>query len=589
VPSRKRSLLNRAARMSLVVIGLTAVAAPAVATASTARPAGAKKISSNRLRHVGQIVCAQLTSSTQWVPGTSLSGYFVAHENQAQNYAKLARKAKGKKRQKLNANAERYRRLAKGQQTRCYFPASPTKSTIASPASTVQSGASTPSPGTPSTPDPGLPGGETPAPAAPPTPLRFDVSGAAGLALGDQTAARATGGSSTIAAAATTTASNLVAVDETGRTHDAVASGSATISQFLIAANNKVYVVFSTPVDLDNASPTAPWTPDSRCLIAVIDPASGVPTCIDSRLGYVPPHQQGGNALIQYGAGAIYYRGFTTTGKTVLRRYLNGVATDLINDNISLGDFLVRQDGSVFITGSSSTGASWTRRITPSGGLQNIRSTNSTFLRAFPDGNVYMGFWNTGDFGVRRYETATSSLDPKFWIGSTMNPDAESYFSTSDYCSGGQAPYGFCGWSGTFIKGTYQTSDDKIFAVAGGAGDGVLMQYYPDVSAPATAVTKVSVAQSANNNLLLAGHNDQDQNVLTLYNTATGTERQLLGPDNEIEIYHLSYRANGNKVLFDGLRFADNKYVFGQVDLTTSTVTVSATTTGKWADFQTFG
>ena len=142
---------------------------------------------------------------------------------------------------------------------------------------------------------------------------------------------------------------------------------------------------------------------------------------------------------------------------------------------------------------------------------------------------------------------------------------------------------------GASIKGTYLTGDGKVFAVAGSGADGSLMQYYPDVRVPTTAVTKVSVAQSVITNLILAGRNQQDKNVLTLYNTSTGTERQLLGPENEIEIYHLNYVASGNKVLFDGLRFADNKYVLGQVDLNTNEVTVSATTAGKWADFQTFG
>ena len=386
--------------------------------------------------------------------------------------------------------------------------------------------------------------------------------------------------------ATTASGSNLVAVDGTGRTHDAVGSGSAAISRFLIAPNDKVYVVFSSPVDLDNASPMA-WSTAARCLIAVVDPASGVPTCVDSQLGYINwSGQQGNNPPIQFdAAGAIYYTGYTTTGKTVLRRYLNGVATDLINDNISVYDFLVRPDGSVFLTGTSSTGASWVRRISPSGGLQNLGSTRSSFLSAFPDGNIYIG-----QGVVRRYLTASNAIDPKSWIGYTGSPDAE-YFTYSSFCSSGQVPYpsGFCNSYGSSIKGTYLTGDGKVFAVAGYGADGSLMQYYPDVRVPTTTVTKVSVAESVITNMILAGRNEQDQNVLTLYNTSTDTERQLLGPDNEIEIYHLNYVARDNKVLFDGLRFADNKYVLGQVDLSTNEVTVSATTSGKWADFQTFG
>ena len=156
------SLLNRAARVSLVLVGLMAVATPAVATAASPRPAGAKMLSSDKVRQVGHVVCGRFFSARYWVPGTRLKkGYFITHERQAKNYAKLARKAKGKKRKKLNATAERYRRLAKGQRSRCYFPASP-------PASTG-----------------GWPGGWTPPPAAPATPLRFGMSGAVGLAVGD--------------------------------------------------------------------------------------------------------------------------------------------------------------------------------------------------------------------------------------------------------------------------------------------------------------------------------------------------------------------------------------------------------------------
>jgi hypothetical protein len=43
------------------------------------------------------------------------------------------------------------------------------------------------------------------------------------------------------------------------------------------------------------------------------------------------------------------------------------------------------------------------------------------------------------------------------------------------------------------------------------------------------------------------------------------------------------------KILFDGLRFADNKYVIGEVDLSTQVVTVVNTAAVKLADLQTFG
>jgi hypothetical protein len=563
-------VLNRA-RISFVLVALIAVAVPAVAAASAPVPVGAKRLSADKVRRVGHVACGRFTSSTQWVPGTVLKhGYFISHDAQARNYGKLARKASGKKRVRLAAIAKRYRTLAKDQRHRCYFPASlPPRVTP---------------PAAPPAAPPVAP------PVAPATPLRFDASSAVGLALSDS-AGSALGASSMMAMPATpATGSNLVAIDGAGRTHDAVDSGSAAIQRFLIAPNDRVYVVFSSPVNLDNTSPLAPWNPGTRCLIAVVDPASGAPTCVDSQLSFIN-WSNGNNPAIQFDAsGAIYYTGGTTSGTTVLRRYLNGVATDLINDNVYINDFLVRPDGSVFISGNTtSTGSNWVRRITPSGALQSIRSTTSTFLRAFPDGNIYMGLWSGTDLGIRRYLTATNTLDPKFWIANGTS-DSE-YFAASDYCTGAQASLlsAFCGTYGAGIKGTYLTDNGKVFAIAGYSANGVLMQYFPDVEVPTTIVKNVSVAQTAGNNLILAGRNDQDQNVLTRYNTSTGEETQLIGPDNEIEIYHLNYVARSNKVLFDGLRFADNKYVLGQVDLSTNEVAVSPTTYGKWSDFQTFG
>jgi hypothetical protein len=89
-------------------------------------------------------------------------------------------------------------------------------------------------------------------------------------------------------------------------------------------------------------------------------------------------------------------------------------------------------------------------------------------------------------------------------------------------------------------------------------------------------------------NLVLAGTDSSGRNILTLLNTSNDQETVLIGPSNEIEIYHLNYVANGNKIMFDGLRFSDNRYVIGQVNLSTLQVTVTPTGTGQLVDFATF-
>ena len=52
--------------------------------------------------------------------------------------------------------------------------------------------------------------------------------------------------------------------------------------------------------------------------------------------------------------------------------------------------------------------------------------------------------------------------------------------------------------------------------------------------------------------------------------------------------FDLNFVAADNKIMFDGLRFADKAYVLGEIDLDTMTVISSPTGTGKLVDFQTF-
>ena len=132
------------------------------------------------------------------------------------------------------------------------------------------------------------------------------------------------------------------------------------------------------------------------------------------------------------------------------------------------------------------------------------------------------------------------------------------------------------------------TSSGKVYALTGYVGSLVLDQYYPVVAHPPSAVTKVAVFGRILSNIILAGLNSSNKNVMTLFNTSDDSEIQLIGPDNEIEVYHVNYVTADNKIMFDGLRFSDNKYVLGQIDLSSMQVTVSQIGSTKLEDFQTF-
>jgi hypothetical protein len=553
---------------------LGAIVFSPAAVAGTTRgknPPGSVRLPKSSVKRAGGIVCGKLHG--RWVPGSALrSGYFVADAQQSRNFAALARHAtRGAKKADL-AQAALYSKRAKKRQPACtrtsaHPTQTPTSTSPSSPAS------------------PGFTGMPTPTP----TPLRFNIGAATALALTDPTTMHGVRKNTTMIGQAPA-GSNLQAVSASGGLSDAVSSGAASISHFFISPTGKLFVVFSTPVNINN---TSSWpSPSSGCSLAQVDPSSGVPTCIDnsgSMIYWTGPGSASTQGIQFDNSGAIYYTGSAIGGGTFLRRYLNGVSTNLITDNVMLDHVLVMGDGSVFVSGRTlSTSASWTRRITPAGSLQPLEPTNSNFLASFSDNNVYMGLWSNS--GVVRYMTASNAIDPESWIGQS----GSMYFNASSICSAANQTWSnpFCGGGGGNVGWSYRAPNGNEFVTVGYSGQSsVAMQYFPTVGFLSTEVANVTVAQGVGNDLVLAGLNANHQNVLTFYDTtsASNPETELIGPGSQIEIYHLSYAASQNKLMFDGLRFADNRYVIGSVDLGTHQVSVVATSSVKWADLQTFG
>ena len=401
---------------------------------------------------------------------------------------------------------------------------------------------------------------QTPPPPSSENALRLNLDGAVAVAQPQPGAA----GRSLMSV---TSPSALEAVEADGQVKPAIVSGLVNVSKFIVAPNGKLYVLFTGGVNLDDT------TLPGACVLAEVDPSTGVPTCVDDTLSWIAwpaPHSGRSPALQLDGAGALYYAGRTSDGHAFLRKYLDGTRTDLINAEIDLYDFLVLGDGRVLISGRTTpTGATWLRSLSATGSLQGLAGVNSNFLRLFPDGNVYTGLWGTGNFGVRRFLESTNQLEGKFWISSGMNNGSPTYYGTADFCSGPfqTLRYAFCGLAGSYIQDSFTTDDGKVYAIAGGQGQGgLLMQYYPTVQVGTTAVERIFAAQSVGSDLVLAGLNSNSQNVTNFYDTATGLEAPVFGPANEIEIYHLTYVPETHKMLFDGLRFSDNKYVLGEID-----------------------
>ena len=117
------SLLNRAARVSLVLVGLMAVATPAVATQRARVQRARKKLSSDKVRQVGHVVCGRFFSSRYWVPGTRLKkGYFITHERQAKNYGKAGTEGEGQEAQEAERRRRALSQAGQGTAVALLFP-----------------------------------------------------------------------------------------------------------------------------------------------------------------------------------------------------------------------------------------------------------------------------------------------------------------------------------------------------------------------------------------------------------------------------------------------------------------------------------
>lgn len=387
-------------------------------------------------------------------------------------------------------------------------------------------------------------------------PLRFNFKGAQAVAMRQTTSSSARMAARMAATAETspTPTSNLSVVSSAGLTSNAVVSGNVTVQHFLIAPDGNVFVAFSMPVNLADTSTFSA----NGCVFAKVDADTGVPTCVDTDLSFLDWNTDS-NAPVQFDqSGRVYYSGHSIKGNAVLRRYANGVTTDLINDNIYLRDWLVAGDGTVLISGSTTaTSTFWTRRIAPTGGLQTLLGSSSTFAH-MPDAANYV--LN----GTSTYRFTGSTLESGGWAGQPS--------PCTDLCAN--------------IHQRATTSDDEVFVY--GTSPSQISQIYPtSQTVPLATVQDATRIAAVGSQVLVAGRNSSGINVLSRYNPATDAETALTSAANELEVYHLE-AINDTTAMFDGLRFSDNRYVVGQVDLTTGQVTVLNALTSKWEDFQTF-
>jgi hypothetical protein len=399
----------------------------------------------------------------------------------------------------------------------------------------------------------------------------FQVSGIVGLA---QSSASTTCTSNTPGIPMMSLCTFGVGID--GSSSFMYASGSATpvVRDFYSAPNNRFYVVFYSATALVTGGP--------NCVLAEVNTDSGVPTCVDSELtsvtmglGSTFGSLTNGNGPIQFDdAGNIYYTGTSTGYSFTLRKSVNGVVTPLVRDNIQVSDFIVLGDGSVIMSGRTlSTQTPWIRKvIAGTGSITNLSTgSTATFLRKFVDSNIYFGVasgtYSNG--GVYRYSIDQGKVDTLPWISTQFGDPGTTQNDLSGICPYTVLTSVFCSIRGVYVRDIFNIGTAKTMALVGigGSSGTELMQYYPTIARANTVITTVTVWHQMGNKVLLAGTDKEEKNMLTLYDPVTAQETILLDASNEIEIYNLGYVASTNKVMFNGLSFANGQYVVGDISL----------------------
>lgn len=428
-----------------------------------------------------------------------------------------------------------------------------------------------------------------PASPAPKVPLRFNLANAAGIALRPSTQA-----SSAKVQAQSTGESNLLAVAPNGSTKPAITSGAANIKHAVVGPDNNVYVEF----DVTNGS-----FPEG-CWIARIDRATGDPACLAPAVQpdggslpniFWPSGASQQNPPMQFDAlGRVYYSGLTQDPRNMgwfLRRNDNGQVTDMINANMSPEAWLVLPNGSILIRGrTQGTQQQWFRRILPNGAIETPLLGQDTrpdgLMALFPDNNAYVGAVNYGNSslnGVLQFNTTTGTFAPAYWIAKPTGGQPTTTFDIAPECTS-PAPWAdsaFCSSNGISARNFITTDDQRALAIVG--TDAV--QYYPRPAVLDLPVVP-TIIEAIGTRVAVTGTDPSARNTTGIADPDTGQYSVLLPPASEIEVYHLHYVHDSNSLMFDGLRFADGKYVIGRIDLASGATQL--TTAEKLSDFQVF-
>ena len=371
------------------------------------------------------------------------------------------------------------------------------------------------------------------------------------------------------------TESKLRKIDLEGNPPRQVINTDPRVAQFQFGPEKNLYIFFWHPQELRD---------QNSYLLVKINPETNEVTGIDKTLSYMEWNESTSSPNIQFDEhDNTYYLARDENWDLVLRKYTpEGNIFDLINENMNIWHWLVRDDGTVVMGGETTTTKTrWLRRLNPNDPdniLANIAEPSEIgWIAEFPDNRIYAGMrFSEWHHAVYRLPADLSHMTDEDRKTPYIGPNEEGYqpeYDAGQLTEGHTENYyqGFSMWHGGSMLYCEEDVFNNVYGLMAGWWEThrTVMRLYPvpEIIEPRTVLLdRPTLMRVWQDKIVIAGFKGE-MNKLILYDISTGEETNLL--DQNIEIFHLDVLSNGN-IIFDGLRMNDSQIVVGMLEPITS-------------------
>lgn len=259
------------------------------------------------------------------------------------------------------------------------------------------------------------------------------------------------------------------------------------------------------------------------------------------------------------------YLAYVNHYNLALRRMVGDQVEDYINENIDVYDFAVGPLNEIYIAGWSDGGGNFFRMITEDKVVEPIADSLPDYFDFLSDGRLYAHMYldlgdTSGGNGLWRIEFEND----EFHFTNVL--EVSSIFKIE-----GDEVYALDRYDSARVNRYYS-----------------LLQDPPDPQSEEfpLEMDEAKIVEIRSGKIFAAGTDEDLDPLFHFIDMQDGSKVYDLINGDRIEVYHVEYSESSNTVYFDGLNFANNEYLLGEVNLSSCD---SAALTCAWTESTSFG